>query len=113
MSIDLKIEKIAEDVNDIKVTMVKQELNLANLTKSVEHHIKRTDDLQILVTSVKNDHDTFKHYSELQDKVNNERTSYKTKAIWLVLKTILTTLTTAGALILALHELGILDNLIK
>ena len=113
MSIDLKIEKIAEDVNDIKITMVKQEANLSNLTKSVEHHIKRTDDLQELVTSVKNDHDTFKHYSKLQDKLSEERTTYKTKAIWLVLKTILATLTSAGATLLALHELGVLDNLLK
>ncbi len=113
MSIDIKLEKIAEDIGDIKVTIAKQEVILGGLAKSVEHHIKRTDTLQDLVTSVRNDHDLFKNQSDLQNQINQERTSYKTKYIWTVLKTILATLSATGATLLALHELGILDNLIK
>jgi hypothetical protein len=113
MSVDLKLEKISEDIGEIKVTIAKQEIILGGLAKSVDHHIKRTDVLQELVTSVKNDHDLFKNQSALQNQINQERTSYKTKYIWTVLKTILATLSAAGATLLALHELGILQNLIK
>lgn len=37
-----KLDKITEDINDIKVTMAKN-------TASLDYHIKRTDDLEMIV----------------------------------------------------------------
>ena len=42
-----KLEKVEEDIGDIKVSVAKN-------TADLEHHIKRTDDLQVMVEGLNN-----------------------------------------------------------
>lgn len=50
---DSKLDKIAEDITDIKVTSAKQEVNLENLTEQVRIHVKRTDLLELEIKPIK------------------------------------------------------------
>lgn len=108
-ALESKVDRIVEDIGEIKVTIAKQEVNLCQLTKSVDYHIKRTDDLQEIVTQV----------SEANKKANLvvaakvQAQSEKSKKLWFMIKTVMSTLAAVGSVLLALHELGILNNLIK
>lgn len=66
-----KLEKLNDTVQDLKVQMARQEVNferlneiLARLTESVEIHVKRSDNLEELVTLFKQD---------LDDKLNKDK----------------------------------------
>lgn len=94
--LDEKIDKLAEAINEINVTMARQEVNLKNntdhldrLTGSVEEHVKRSDN-------------TDKAVALLQANLENKKDTDKM---------ILTVLTAVGAVLLALKELGIFDKL--
>lgn len=44
--IDEKVDKISDDIVDIKVSMARIDETLASQNKSLEHHIKRSDALE-------------------------------------------------------------------
>jgi hypothetical protein len=99
-----KLDGIISDIHEVKINIVKLESNyeksieiLDRLTLSVEHHIKRTDELQDIVTKLSTQ-------QELADlRIDNE--VGKVKLVIMVLGTL-------GATLLFLKELGILDKLI-
>lgn len=48
-----KVEKIAEDVGELKVTAAKNEEVTKYIAKDVEHHVKRSDMLEDLYREIK------------------------------------------------------------
>lgn len=98
-----KLDDIVEDISEMKVNVAKIEINherttdiLDRLTSSVEHHIKRTDELQDLVIELKLQQELTK--ADLQKKKELDRM-------------ILYTLGAVGTILLAFKELGLLDKL--
>lgn len=112
--LNYKIDKIVEDVNDLKITSAKLEINhqktneiLERITDSVEYHIKRSDKLEELVGLIKTEHNNLIlsqefNKKELENKIENKKNN--DKLIWVVLAAV-------GAIILGLNELGILSKL--
>lgn len=103
-NIEDKIDDIQQDITEIRIALVKHEANydkavniLDRLTSSVEHHIERTDKLQELVQTLKNDQLTIA--AKLEKKKSNDQ------MIWM-------TLVAVGTIIIGLKELGILDKLL-
>lgn len=47
-----KIDRIVEKIDKIEDVLVKQEVNLARLTVSVEEHVKRSDRLEEIVLPI-------------------------------------------------------------
>ncbi len=91
-----KIDKILDDVNDLKIVAARQEINMENITKildrltsSVEEHVKRSDNFEKSLALVSQD---------LQNKKDRD----------LLVVGVLGTL---GAIFLFLKQLGILDKL--
>lgn len=91
-----KIDKLAEAINEVNITMARQEVHLKNntdhldrLTSSVEEHVKRSDNTDKAVALLQ---------ANLENKKDND-------------KLVLTVLAAVGAVLLALKELGILDKL--
>lgn len=94
--IDEKLDKIRDDVVELKVTSARQDESLQRiteildrLTSSVEEHVKRSDNTDKMVALLQ---------AELEHKKQND-------------KTVLTVLAAVGAVFLALKQLGILDKL--
>lgn len=105
-----KVDKIAEDVNELKIGMAKLDISyektneiLERITESVEYHIKRSDKLEELVALIKEEHIQLKNNQEATEK----KIDTKTDSI----KLIMYVLATVGAIILGLNELGILQKL--
>lgn len=98
-----KIDKLAEDIYEIKLNLIKFEHNYENsnnildrLTASVEHHIKRTDELQNLT---------------LEMKLQTTLLKKDLDGSYLAVKFVIGTVAALGSLTLFLKELGILDKL--
>lgn len=101
--IQKKLDNIVSEVNEMKVSMVKLEANydksidiLDRLTSSVEHHIRRTDELQDLSVDLKLQIELTKQ--DLQNKKDRD-------------KLILTVLSVVAAIVLGLKEVGLFDIL--
>jgi hypothetical protein len=106
-NINQKLDLVIRDVNDIKVSQVRHESQqdhmnqiLGKLTESVEYHIKRTDTLEELVSLYKSDSDTnlTKELEPIKSHIN-------------ILKGITYAVTAVGAILMALHQMGILQRL--
>lgn len=80
-----KLDKILEEITEIKVSQAKTEITLDANTKSLEEHIKRTNILE-------------KKTEELQKLTN------KLSGVWYAL-------TVVGVIIVALQSMGILNKL--
>lgn len=80
-----KLDKILEEIIEIKVSQAKTEVTLDANTKSLEEHIKRTNILE-------------KKTEELQKLTN------KLSGVWYAL-------TVVGVIIVALQSMGILNKL--
>lgn len=100
---ELKIDSIVEDVNEVKITITKLESSyersmhiLDRLTDSVEHHIRRTDELQDMMNKFNTQQELFKQ------KLEDDKSRHK--LIYVVLGVV-------GTIILGLKQLGILDKL--
>ncbi len=107
-----KVDKIAEDVNDLKVGMAKLDVSyektndiLERITESVEYHIKRSDKLEELVALIKEEH--------IQLKNNQDSTEKKIETKTDSIKLVMYVLATVGAIFLGLNELGILKKLFQ
>ena len=119
------LELVKNDINELKVIVAKQEMNLNNLTRIMDDmkddlktHIKRSDTLEDLFGLLKEEqirlreeHNLAKHL--LISKIEQEQTKaeVKSETIWTVLKTVFYTLAAVGTVILALEQLKILDKL--
>lgn len=79
-NVNEKLDRIIEDITEIKVTLAKHDVFHERNTDSLEHHIKRTD---------------------LLEKSHNRFAGAVAAA------------TTIGALIYALHSMGILQKLLS
>lgn len=106
-NIETKLDKLAEDVVELKLAFVKQEANyekaieiLERLTESVVEHVRRSDNIEELVKLNKAsvELELVSLQAELEKKKSNDR------MIWL-------TLCAVGVIILGLHQLGILTRL--
>ncbi len=121
------LSSIREDISELKVIVAKQESNLGYLTKilsalkdDVKLHIKRSDILESLHASVKEELAKLREEHKLTkqlllSKIEKEQiqADNKNRSIWLILKTIFYTLSASGAVLLALKQLEILDKLFK
>ena len=101
--IESKIDNIVEDVHEVKIALTKLEGDYARsmqildrLTDSVEHHIRRTDQLQELLGKFNTDQQL------LNQKIEDSKA--RNKLIYMVLGVV-------GTIILGLKQLGILDKL--
>jgi uncharacterized coiled-coil protein SlyX len=106
-NIEQKLDDLNDKIFDIKITQTKQEVHLARLNdllselnKSVDYHIKRSDTLEELVQAFKEDTDAV--IKKELAPINSHITLVK-GAMW--------TLGIVGTLIMALHQLGILQRL--
>ncbi len=113
-----KIDKIADDIVDLKITAAKQNEILERLTDSVEYHIKRTDALEDLHAIIKeemihaqSEQKLTKALLESMIKSQEARATAKTNLLKNTISTAMATLGVVGAVLLALHELGILQKL--
>jgi hypothetical protein len=59
-----KINQIADDTNEIKITMAQMEVTLSLQQRSLDHHIKRTDLLEEKVSLLKESYDKSKGIKE-------------------------------------------------
>lgn len=107
-----KVDKIAEDVGDLKVAVAKLDISyektneiLERITESVEYHIKRSDKLEELVALIKEEH--------IQLKNNQDATEQKIESKTDSIKLVMYVLATVGAIFLGLNELGILKKLFQ
>lgn len=103
-----KVDKIVEDVGDLKIAVAKLEVSheksndiLERITESVEYHIKRSDSLEELVDVVKNEFVLLK-----QDQIRLDEKSKRINIVMYVLGAV-------GAVILGLNELGVLQKLFQ
>lgn len=103
-----KLDQVITDIHEVKINIVKLESNydrsveiLDRLTVSVEHHIKRTDELQDIVTKLNARQDL------ADQKLDSEISNIKEKAAL-----VLYVLGSIAATLLFLKEIGILDKLI-
>ena len=107
-----KVDKIAEDVGDLKVAVAKLDVSydktneiLERITESVEYHIKRSDKLEELVSVTKCEFVVLRQQQLLmEERLNNKSDS---------VKLIMYVLAAVGAIILGLNELGILQKLFQ
>lgn len=83
--LEAKIDKMVEDISEIKITM-------AQNTASLETHIRRTEIAEEQISTIKDDIKPIKSH-----------VAFVKGAIW--------SLGIVGAVILGLHELGIIDKL--
>lgn len=102
--VESKIDNIVEDVNEVKIAITKLEGGyersveiLDRLTSSVEHHIKRTDELQNIVI------DSTLKLALVEQRIEDDKA--RSKLIYMVLAVV-------GTIILGLKQLGILDKLL-
>lgn len=118
MSTEQKLDKLAEDLTEMKIAFVKQEANyekaveiLERLSASVVEHIRRTDALEAVVELSKHEQsvdleklktDNQMKLMALQAELDKKKET--DKMIWIVL-------TAVGGFTLALNELGILQKL--
>jgi hypothetical protein len=107
-----KVDKIVEDVGDLKVAVAKLDVShdktnsiLERITDSVEYHIKRSDKLEELVALIKEEH--------IQLKNNQDATEKKIEAKTESIKLVMYVLATVGAIFLGLNELGIIQKLFQ
>lgn len=121
-----KIDEIKDSIHDIKKEMVGLNYNydrcmeiLERLTVSVEHHIKRTDEIQDMVVALKEQNSQTSQTNALEtEKMKNEQNlkiaalsadlankKDNDRNIWIVLVAV-------GGFILGLKQLGILDKLL-
>ena len=115
-----KIDKIYDDLTELKISSVKQNEILERLTESVEYHIKRTDALEDLHAILKEDmiraraeHELTKTLLTANIQSQKDKATHKNELLTKTLTTILSTLIAVGGFLLALHELGILKKLIQ
>lgn len=100
--------KIFEGLIEIKVTLARHEALHERNTASLEHHVKRTDLAEDNIRLLQ-DHDAA-FREELTSKISEELKPIKAHiafvngAIW--------ALGIAGAIIIALHQLGIIQKLL-
>lgn len=105
-----KVDKIAEDVGDVKIAVAKLEVShdktndiLERITESVEYHIKRSDKLEDLVASTNTEFISLRQQQLLmEERLNNKSDS---------VKLVMYVLAAVGAIVLGLNELGILQKL--
>jgi hypothetical protein len=114
-----KIDKISEDIIELKVISAQQNVILERLTESVEHHVKRSDTLEDLYAmlreeqlKLKSEHDLTKALLEANIAAQEAKANAKTNLLWNTIKTVFLTLCGVGTFLLALHELGILEKLL-
>jgi hypothetical protein len=100
-------DSITESITEIKINQVKHEASqarmneiLAKLTTSVEYHILRSDNLEELVNLYK---------ENAEQNLANELAPIKSHISFI--KGATATLAVVGALIMALHQMGILQKL--
>jgi septation ring formation regulator EzrA len=81
--VNKKIDKIIDDVQELKITAAKQEVNhsatnaiLERITASVEYHIKRTDKLEELVNEVRKE--ATSNNTDLKEDITKELKPIKT-----------------------------------
>lgn len=98
-----KLDGIISDIHEVKINIVKLESNydksieiLDRLTLSVEHHIKRTDELQDIVARL-----------NTQQELSEQRIDHEVGKVKLVIMV----LASLGATLLFLKEIGILNKL--
>jgi LPS sulfotransferase NodH len=109
MKQDNQIQRIAEDITELKVVIAKQEVNAGNmnkildrLTESVEVHVRRSDSLEKLVELVR---------TETSAKIEAEMKPIKAHIHFI--KGAMWAIGGVGALLLALDKMGILQKLIN
>ncbi len=117
---DAKLDRISEDVIELKIIGAKQSVILERLTESVELHVKRSDALEDLYAMVreeqikiKAEHDLTKTLLEANIAAQEVRINEKSNLMWNTISTTFYTLSALGAVLLALHELGFLEKFIK
>lgn len=119
-----KLDTVLSDISELKILVTKQELNLGHLNSildalkdDVKTHIKRSDALEDLFLIVKEEqlklreeHNLTKQL--LTSKIEKEQlqSEHKSEHIWTILKTIFYTLSSVGAVLLALKQLEIFDK---
>lgn len=119
------LELVKNDINELKVIVAKQEMNLDNLTRIMDDmkddlkiHMKRSDALEDLFGLLKEEqirlreeHNLAKHLLVSKIEQEQAKAEAKTETLWTVLKTVFYTLAAVGTVILALEQLKILDKL--
>lgn len=119
--------KISNDIAELKTLIQKQEFSISTimstlerLTDSVVTHVKRSDAIEDLVgilkeelENLRTEHDLARTLLVARIDAEKVSTDNKSELLWTVLRTVLYTLSSVGAVLLALHELGILDKIIK
>lgn len=119
--------KISEDIAELKMLITKQEFSISTimatldrLTDSVVMHVKRSDAIESLVKmlteelgNLRTEHDLARTLLVARIDAEKVSTDNKSELLWTVLRTVLYTLSSVGAVLLALHELGILDKILK
>lgn len=117
---DSKLDKISEDIVELKVISGRQSEILERLTESVEHHVKRSDTLEDLYAMLREEQLKLKSEQELTKQLlaaniaaQEARANEKANLITNTLNTIFYTLSAVGAVLLALHEFGVFEKLLK
>lgn len=122
-----KLDKIAEGIDELTTIVMRQEYeikaineHLDRLADSVITHVKRSDAIQDLVVILKDqlsdlkvEHNLTK--TLLESRIDSEKVSSdnKNQLLWNTVKTVIGTLSSIGAILLALHELGILNKIFQ
>lgn len=106
-NLENKIDKILEDLNEIKIVQVRHSILHEKNTEDLERHILRTDLAEDRIEMLT------KYDSELRQEILNEIMPIKSHvhAVNITIKVIVWTITTIGAILLGLNELGILTKL--
>lgn len=116
---------IRDDISELKVIVAKQEMTLVAMDKTLElikedlkAHMKRSEANEALYNLVRAEQAKLREEHKLTkqlllSKIEKEQmvAAAKSHNLWLVLKTVFYTLSSVGAILLALKELEILDKL--
>lgn len=122
---DARLEKISDDIVELNLILVRQEYSiktinetLDRLADSVISHVKRSDAIQDLVVILKDqlgdlkvEHSLTKTLLETRIEAEKVSVDNKNELLLTTLRTIFYTLSSVGAIFLALHELGILNKI--
>lgn len=102
-----KIDKILEDLNEVKIIQARHTVLHEKNSEDLERHILRTDLAETRIEMLT------KADSELKDELMQEITPIKNhiNTINVAVKILLWVMATMGAILLGLHQLGILNKL--
>lgn len=102
-----KLDKILEDLTDIKVVLTRHEAYHEANTRSLEEHILRTKQNELLIERLRQeDLDLEKSIEAKIDPINQHVVRVET-----AVKVVGITLTVIGAIIMGLYSLGILQKI--